>query len=170
MSSEFCQTGSAVDRASVDDTTYLVVSLKNGAPGSSSAVRLDQAGANISYVVRPSMIPSASPVTRPRASPIRGSNPNGNVQLGASMTPSRLMNSCTRIEPTLPPWSCVSGPQPEDGVLAPVHGTAPAPEHTAAWRQPPACSARRGHPCRGVVSPIGPIARTDMSPIVSGCR
>src|SRR5689334_17124315 len=154
MSSEFCQTGSlSADWASVDDTTYLVMSLKNGAPGSSSTVRLDQAGANISYVVRPSRIPSASPVTRPRASPIRGSNPNGNVQLGASMTPSRLMNSCTRIVPTLPPWLSSSirtpqrswnhRPQPDDGVLAPVHGTTPAPEHTAAWRQPPACSARR---------------------------
>ncbi|HZR48776.1 MAG TPA: hypothetical protein VFB06_04585 [Streptosporangiaceae bacterium] len=42
--SEFCHTGSV----SVDDTTYFVVSLKNGAPGSSSAVRLDHVGANIS--------------------------------------------------------------------------------------------------------------------------
>src|SRR5690349_17599942 len=135
MSSEFCQTGSA----SVDDTTYLVVSLKNGAPGSSSAVRLDQAGANISYVVRPSRIPSASPVTRPRASPIRGSNPNGNVQVGASMTPSRLMNSCTRIDPTFPPSLCFphrdgAAPlessalaEPDDGVLAPVHEATPGP-------------------------------------------
>ena len=32
---------------SVEDTTYLAVSLKKGAPGSSSAVRLDQAGSNI---------------------------------------------------------------------------------------------------------------------------
>ena len=33
---------------SVPETTYLVVSLKNGAPGSSSTVRVDQAGSNIS--------------------------------------------------------------------------------------------------------------------------
>jgi len=33
---------------SVADTTYLRVSLKKGAPGSSSAVRLDQVGSNIS--------------------------------------------------------------------------------------------------------------------------
>jgi len=33
---------------SVPDTTYLVVSLKNGAPGSSSTVRVDHAGSNIS--------------------------------------------------------------------------------------------------------------------------
>ena len=33
---------------SVAETTYLVVSLKNGAPGSSSTVRVDQAGSNIS--------------------------------------------------------------------------------------------------------------------------
>ena len=32
----------------VAETTYLVVSLKNGAPGSSSAVRVDHAGSNIS--------------------------------------------------------------------------------------------------------------------------
>ena len=34
--------------SSVPETTYLVVSLKNGAPGSSSTVRVDQAGSNIS--------------------------------------------------------------------------------------------------------------------------
>jgi hypothetical protein len=33
---------------SVPETTYLVVSLKNGAPGSSSTVRTDHAGSNIS--------------------------------------------------------------------------------------------------------------------------
>jgi hypothetical protein len=99
MSSEFCQAGSV----SVDDTTYLVVSLKNGAPGSSSTVRWDQAGANISYVVRPSRMPSLPPVARAIAAPIRGSNPNGNVQVGASITPSRLMNSCTRIGAMRPP-------------------------------------------------------------------
>ena len=34
--------------SSVDDTTYFAVSLKNGAPGSSSTVRDDHAGSNIS--------------------------------------------------------------------------------------------------------------------------
>ncbi len=33
---------------SVPETTYLVVSLKNGAPSSSSTVRVDHAGSNIS--------------------------------------------------------------------------------------------------------------------------
>jgi hypothetical protein len=33
---------------SVPETTYLVVSLKNGAPGSSSTVRVDHDGSNIS--------------------------------------------------------------------------------------------------------------------------
>jgi hypothetical protein len=33
---------------SVEETTYLVVSLKNGAPGSSSSVRVDHAGSNTS--------------------------------------------------------------------------------------------------------------------------
>ena len=37
-----------VASVSVPETTYLVVSLKNGAPGSSSTVRVDQAGSNIS--------------------------------------------------------------------------------------------------------------------------
>ena len=37
-----------VSALAVSDTTYLVVSLKNGAPGSSSTVRVDHAGANIS--------------------------------------------------------------------------------------------------------------------------
>ena len=32
----------------VAETTYFAVSLKNGAPGSSSAVRVDHAGSNIS--------------------------------------------------------------------------------------------------------------------------
>src|SRR5215204_1296916 len=41
-----------VPSVSVPETTYLVVSLKNGAPGSSSTVRVDHAGSNISYVVR----------------------------------------------------------------------------------------------------------------------
>jgi hypothetical protein len=35
-------------RSSVDETTYFGDSLKNGAPGSSSTVRVDHAGANIS--------------------------------------------------------------------------------------------------------------------------
>ena len=42
--SMFLQVGSV----SVEETTYFGVSLKNGAPGSSSAVRFDQAGSNIS--------------------------------------------------------------------------------------------------------------------------
>jgi hypothetical protein len=37
-----------VGSVSVPDTTYFVVSLKNGAPGSSPAVRVDQAGSNFS--------------------------------------------------------------------------------------------------------------------------
>ena len=41
--SEFRQVGSV----RVEETTYLVVSLKNGAPGSSSTVRTDHAGSNI---------------------------------------------------------------------------------------------------------------------------
>src|SRR6201982_3075551 len=95
MISEFRHVGVV----SVDDTTYLVVSLKKGAPGSSSTVRLDQAGSDIWEVVRPSRIPSLAAVTRPIASPIRGSNPNSKVQLGVSITLSRLMNSCNRIAP-----------------------------------------------------------------------
>ena len=44
MNSELLQVG----LSRVLETTYLIVSLKNGAPGSSSAVRVDQAGSNIS--------------------------------------------------------------------------------------------------------------------------
>jgi hypothetical protein len=44
MISEFLQVASV----SVLETTYLVVSLKNGAPGSSSTVRFDQDSENIS--------------------------------------------------------------------------------------------------------------------------
>jgi len=44
MVSEFLQVASV----SVPETTYLVVPLKNGAPGSSSTVRFDQALENIS--------------------------------------------------------------------------------------------------------------------------
>src|SRR3954469_3350046 len=88
-----------VGSLSVPDTTYFAVSLKNGAPGSSSAVRVDHAGSNISYVVRPSRIPLERPVNAAMASPIAGSKPYSNVQVGASITPSRLMNSCTWISP-----------------------------------------------------------------------
>src|SRR4051794_34936958 len=86
---------------SVEETTYLVVSLKNGAPGSSSTVRVDHAGSNISYVVRPSRMPRQRSVTAPIASPILGSKPYSNVHRGSSITPSRLMNSCTWIAPTV---------------------------------------------------------------------
>src|SRR4051795_4963718 len=93
-----------VASASVPETTYLVVSLKNGAPGSSSTVRVDHAGSNISYVARPSRMPSARAVISPSRSPILGSKPNSNVHDGASITPSRLMNSWTWIAPiSLPP-------------------------------------------------------------------
>jgi hypothetical protein len=37
-----------VTAVSVAETTYLVVSLKNGAPGSSCTVRVDHDGSNIS--------------------------------------------------------------------------------------------------------------------------
>src|ERR1700733_2785775 len=90
-------------------TTYLGDSLKNGAPGSSSAVRADQAGANSSKVRRPSKIARQVPVMAPMASPILGSKPNSNVQDGFSYTPSRAMNSCTLIAPTVIN-SVVSGP------------------------------------------------------------
>ena len=89
--------------------TYLGDSLKNGAPGSSSAVRVDHAGANISKVRRPSKIARQVPVMAPMASPILGSKPNSNVQDGFSYTPSRAMNSCTLIAPTVIN-SIVSGP------------------------------------------------------------
>src|SRR5919107_2055503 len=88
-----------VASVSVPDTTYFVVSLKNGAPGSSSTVRVDHAGSNISYVVRPSRIPLDRAVAAPIASPICGSKPYSNVHVGASTTPSRVMNSCTWISP-----------------------------------------------------------------------
>src|SRR5947209_253346 len=38
-------------------------------------------------------------VTAPIRSPILGSKPNSAVHVGVSMTPSRLMNSCTLIAP-----------------------------------------------------------------------
>ncbi len=50
-------------------------SLKNGAPGSSSTVRVDHAGSNISYVPRPSRMPRDRSVSAPIASPIPGWNP-----------------------------------------------------------------------------------------------
>src|SRR5919198_1694201 len=84
---------------SVDETTYLVVSLKNGAPGSSSTVRVDHAGSNISKVLRPSRMPLQRPVTAPMTLSISGRKPYSNVHVGASITPSRLMNSCTCIAP-----------------------------------------------------------------------
>src|SRR5918998_398662 len=93
---EFRQVG----LSSVPDTTYLVVSLKNGAPGSSSTVRVDHAGSNISNVRRPSRMPLHLSVSAPSASPILGSKPYSNVQLGASTAPSMLMNSWTWIAPT----------------------------------------------------------------------
>jgi len=57
----------------VDETTYFDDSLKNGAPGSSSAVRADHAGANSSYVRRPSRIDGLDPMSPAMASPIFGS-------------------------------------------------------------------------------------------------
>src|SRR4051812_17686300 len=88
-----------VASVSVPETTYFVVSLKNGAPGSSSTVRVDHAGSNISYVVRPSRMPRELAVAAPMVSPMRGSKPYSNVHVGAPITPSRLMNSCTTIAP-----------------------------------------------------------------------
>jgi hypothetical protein len=44
-------------------------------------------------------MPSERPVTAPIASPIPGWKPYSKVQVGASTTPSRLMNSCTWISP-----------------------------------------------------------------------
>src|SRR3954464_13432937 len=83
---EFCQVASC----NVDETTYLGVSLKNGAPGASATVRFDQGGSNISYVSRPRRMASHPAVARPIASPILGSKPYSNVHVGASMTPSRV--------------------------------------------------------------------------------
>src|SRR4029453_1580489 len=56
----------------VDDTTYFIVSLKNGAPGSSSTVRTDHAGSNLPYVLRPSRMASQASV---RDSPERLAHP-----------------------------------------------------------------------------------------------
>ena len=78
-------------------TTNFSVSLKNGAPGSSSTVRSRHAGANISWVRRPSRIVSDCSVIAPMVSPIFGSKPNSKVQLGDSKTPSAEMNSWTAM-------------------------------------------------------------------------
>src|SRR3954467_16008192 len=78
MTVELFQVGSV----SVPDTTYFAVSLKNGAPGSSSAVRVDQAGSNISYVVRPNRIALQRLIDSASVSPIAGSKPKSNVHVG----------------------------------------------------------------------------------------
>jgi len=44
-------------------------------------------------------MPSLPSTALPIAAPILGSKPYSAVQLGASITPSRVMNSCTRISP-----------------------------------------------------------------------
>jgi len=97
-------------------TTYLVVSLKNGAPGSSSAVRPDQAGANISKVLRPNRIAEELPVMPARVSPIFGSKPYSNVKLGSSNRPSRERNSCAWI------WPMVGFPSGHRGAGFGWHG------------------------------------------------
>jgi hypothetical protein len=53
-----------VASASVEETTYLVVSLKNGAPGSSSTVRVDHDG--FEHLVGPAPEQDASALTRHR--------------------------------------------------------------------------------------------------------
>src|ERR1700722_6640856 len=78
-------------------TTYLGESLKNGAPGSSSAARGDHAGAHISKGPRPSKVARQVPGMAPMDLPILGSKPKSNVQAGFSFTPSGAMNSCTLI-------------------------------------------------------------------------
>ena len=93
---EFCQASAEV---SVEETTYFGLSLKKGTPGSSSTDRVDQAGANISKVRRPSRIAELPPVSAAIAAPMPSVNPNSAVQLGFSKTPSRLTNSCTLILP-----------------------------------------------------------------------
>src|SRR5215468_3302535 len=85
---------------SVEETTYFGVSLKKGAPWSSSWVRLDQTGSNISYVVRPSRIARERSVSALMASPILGSKPKSNVHVGASTMPSSVVNSWTKIAPS----------------------------------------------------------------------
>src|SRR5438270_2536534 len=88
----------------VVETTYFGDSFMNGAPGSSAAVRGDHAGSNIVYVLRPRRIASQPPIRAPIAVPIFGSKSKSKVQRGSSLTPSRVMNSCTTILPIcLPP-------------------------------------------------------------------
>src|SRR3954452_14590695 len=64
-------------------------------------------------------MPFERPVRTPRSSPIFGSMPYSNVQTGASMTPSKLMNSWTWISPmTLPPLAiCVRSMRATNGTL-----------------------------------------------------
>src|SRR5512140_2029436 len=50
---------------------------------------------------------------------MRGSKPNSNVQLGVSITLSRLMNSCTRIAPMVLPLSLTA--RLPDGFPAILH-------------------------------------------------
>src|SRR6266568_6605128 len=71
----------------------------NGAPGSSAAVLADHAGANISNVRRPRSKPLQPPMISAMAVPIFGSNSKSNVQVGASITPSSVVNSCTTMLP-----------------------------------------------------------------------
>src|SRR5438270_8152843 len=99
---------------SVVETTYLGESFMNGAPGSSAAVRGDHAGSNIVYVLRPRRIASQPPMRAPIAVPILGSKSKSKVQRGSSLTPSRVMNSCTTILPIrlMPPRFCLRLLQP----------------------------------------------------------
>ena len=65
---------------------------------------------NISYVVRPSRIPWQPPMAPAIASPILGSKPYSNVHRGSSITPSRDMNSCTRMVPMVSAsWRLTNG-------------------------------------------------------------
>src|SRR5881398_3686429 len=83
----------------VEPTTYFGDSFINGAPGSSSAVLADHAGANISNVRRPRSSALQLPIASAMAVPIVGSNPKSKVQVGASITPSSVVNSCTTMLP-----------------------------------------------------------------------
>lgn len=56
-------------------------------------MRDDHAGSNIWYVFRPSRIPSDFAVTAPITSPMPSVKPYSMVHIGASATPSRVMNS-----------------------------------------------------------------------------
>src|SRR5215469_2511437 len=44
------------------------------------------------------------------ASPILGSKPYSKVNVGVSITPSRVMNSCTRMDPMMSPPEATRGP------------------------------------------------------------